>query len=51
MTIRTTSQGFEITDFKLNHVFKMHYIGYSRTEAKKRFRTMQKEQIENLNLK
>lgn len=52
MTITKTSQGFILFElFNDRFVFKMHYIGYSLKECKRRFRAMQKEQIETLNLK
>lgn len=38
MTITKTIQGIRLSTILDNHLFTRHYIGYSMTEAKKKFR-------------
>ena len=51
MNTTKTSQGYVLSELYGNYIFKMHYIGYSLTECKRRFKAMQKDQKKRLNLK
>lgn len=49
MTITKTSQGYNFfTSIGRDYVVKMHYIGYSLTESKRRFTQLVREQKEFL---